>query len=227
MTKRLSDKWVLITLISFISIFVVGIGSDFIPNPRQYGNEILIILLILVGMFISGQIQIRRLDKIQCKRGEHNPNGLKICIDCHKRLEGSEDLIAQHNRELDRKLSTNRGFLKITLPSIGILIFMIILSYWIVTSSHADLINGINSINATDPTSCRMVVEQKAMEQGMNAWMMGSHVVKATNDKWNELDCIHKPIMDDLNETCPIGVIPTLQGLKGFLCYPEEEVIKK
>lgn len=227
MTKRDGDKWVGVTALGFLGILGLSIGSNFIPNVKQYGNFIMIIIAIFVILFIIGQIQMRRVPKLQCKRGEHDPDELRICRDCHKHLEGSEDLIDAHNRKIDRNLSTNKGFLKIIVPTIAMIIGLVIFSYWMVISSHADLINGINSINGTDPTACRMIVEQKAMEQGINAFMMGSHVVKATENKWNELDCIHKPIMDDLNNTCPIGVIPTLQGLKGFLCYPDEEVVKK
>lgn len=225
MTKevsRLSDKWVWITLIGFVGLIGIGIGSNFIPNVKQYGYEVLAVLIAFLGMFILGNIQFRRLDKKQCKLGQHNPDKLMICQDCHKRLEGSEDLIDEHNRNLDKQLSTKGGYMKLILPSVAILIFTLGLGYWMVTSNHADLINGINSINATDPTSCRMLVEQQSMEKGLNAIMMGRHVVDATNKKWVELDCIHKPIMDDLNQTCPIGVIPTIQGLNGFLCNPNE-----
>lgn len=226
MTKRDGDKWVGVTALGFLGILGLSIGSNFIPNVKQYGNFIMIIIAIFVILFIIGQIQMRRVHKLQCKRGEHDPDELRICRDCHKHLEGSEDLIDAHNRKIDRNLSTNKGFLKIIVPTIAMIIGLVIFSYWMVISSHADLINGINSINGTDPKACLILVEQQGLQKGMNAFMFGSHVIKATQNKWNELDCIHKPIMDDLNKTCPIGVVPTLQGMKGYLCYPDEEVVK-
>ena len=225
--SRLSDKWVWITLGGFVSLLAIGFGYDFIPNAKQYGYEISGSALACLGLFIVSQIQIRRLDKKQCKLGQHNPDDLMVCRDCHKHLEGSEDLIDQHSRDLDKQLSKKSGMLKFLAIPVFSVIFMLGFGYWIVTSSHAYFITEINSMNATDPQSCLYLVKQQALEQGVNAWMIGSHVVKATNQKWTELDCIHKPIMDDLNQTCAIGVIPKLDGLNGFLCYPGEKVANK
>lgn len=221
-TPRHSDRYVWPALIGFIGMIGLGVGSDFIPNVKSYGNEIAVALVAFLVLFIVSMIQVKRLDKKQCSQGQHNPDDLRICRDCHTRLEGSEDLIDQHSRDLDRQLSKKSGKIKFIGPPIVTFVFMTIFGYWLVTSSHAALINEINSMNATDPQSCLYLIKQKDFERGPNILFIGSHVVKATNLKWNELNCAHKPIMDDLNQTCPIGVIPTLQGLNGYLCYANE-----
>ena len=227
-TKRLSDKYVWITLIGFVGLIVSGTCLSFLSDEfrKDYGNFLVLIPTIFIGLFILGQIQMRRLDKIQCKRGEHNPDELQVCRDCHKHLEGSEELIDQHNRDLDKKLSKKSAIIKFIGPSLAMVIFMTIFAYWVITSTHADLINGINAINSTTPNGCLYLVKQQVYEKGANSFMFGSHVIKATNDKWLELDCIHKPIMDDLNKTCPIGVIPQYVTMKGFLCNQQENGVK-
>lgn len=218
MTERIhrkSDKYTWPLLIGFFGMFASTILLRvFLPDGDHQYTWMISIPLGLLALYVISVILSNIADKKDCKEGLHELDSWNVCRHCHKPQAGHEERI----RNFEEAISQKHGLTKLFLPMIIITVIVIGAGYLIFTNEQHGVAESFSQMNYTS-NACLNLVKAQQLEKN-NWFVVSSEMNKAIESKWNQFDCVHQNIVDDLNHTCPMGVSPSLGAFPSvnFVC---------
>lgn len=227
MTERIarkSDKYTWPILLGFFGMFASAILLRiFLPAGHSEYTWVVAIPLGFMALYAVSVVLSKFADKKDCKEGLHDLDSWNVCRHCHRPQAGHEEMV----RNFEEAINQKHGLTKLLLPQIIIFAVVLVGGYLLLTHEQHDIAQAFLDMNYTSD-SCLSIVKAQGLANA-NWFLVSSDMHNAMQSKWNQFDCIHQNIMDDLNNTCPIGVSPKLGAFPSgnYVCNVDGGVREK
>lgn len=214
---RLSTIFLLIALSGFFILIAFSLYLQTLTITKQNWIFYFSITIIIILLFPIGLIGMKVFSKRECKKGLHEPDKWGICSYCKKELPITDKQMDKNIKEqekAEKQLETKKGMIKFLLPTLVFIIISLGFLIFIINSTNHDISEAINSLNATQKNVCLGLIKYKSMNDQMPFFF--DQIKNTVKQKYNQLDCPNQSIIDDKNNTCPIGYPPVITNT-GFM----------